>query len=96
MNLPTHITVTAPPGRLTPVHIDDGIEPGSAQLQVTSGHVCRVRYSHTIVRSIGRGDLIMCDANGAPVASVELAASPQEIDGVKKPIAAKPAAKGAK
>ncbi len=83
----THVTVTAPEGRHTPVNSSDGVEPGGAQLYVTSAHVCRVKYSHTTIRSIGRGDLILCDMNGNRVASAELAAAPEEIAGNKIVIA---------
>lgn len=80
---PTHITVTAPPDKVTPVHKDDGREPGGGQLRVTSDVVVRVRFrgSHTVRRSLARGDLIMCDMNGAPVASANLAAAPEELPG---------------
>lgn len=79
MALPTHILVTAPDGRRTPVDARDGVEPGGGQLCVTSDVVCRVRYSHTTVRSVGRRDLILCDMDGNPVDSVELAAAPAEF-----------------
>ena len=81
MPTPTHITVTAPPGRVTPVDRRDGAEPGGGQLRVIDGVVVRVRFagSGAIRRSIARGDLIPCDMNGAPVASAELAAAPTEL-----------------
>lgn len=80
---PTHITVTAPPGKVTPVHRNDGQDLGGGQLRVTSQFVDRVRFagSQAIRRSIARGDLVMCDLNGAPVASAELAAAPDELPG---------------
>lgn len=86
----THITVTAPPGRRTPIHPSDGVRPGGGALYVEHGCVERVRYSQTVRRSLGRGDLISCDLNGAPV-TVTLAAAPMEIpapstpDGKKAP-----------
>lgn len=83
MPQPTHIKVTAPPGKLTPIGRADGTEPGGGPLHVTSGVVCRVRYSQDVRRSIGRADLIPCDMNGASVASVELAAAPDELPGGK-------------
>jgi len=76
---PTYITVTAPAGVRTPIHPDDGREPGGAQLHVTASGVYRVRYSQAIRRALGRGDLLACDMNGAAVASVDLAAAPDDI-----------------
>lgn len=76
---PTHITVTAPTGKITPVHKDDGIEPGGGQLRVTDRGVVRVRYSQSVRRSIARGDLIPCNMSGAAVPSVDLAAAPAEL-----------------
>ena len=80
MSDPAFITVTAPPGRRTPVHKDDGAEPGGGQLCVVEGEIVRVRYakSQSIRRSITRGDLIPCDMNGAAV-GVSLAACPREL-----------------
>lgn len=70
---PTHINVTAPPDRVTPIHKDDGVEPNGAQLQVRAGFVARVRLSQTTRRAIARGDLIPCNMSGAAVPSVDLA-----------------------
>lgn len=96
MTAPSHITVTAPPGVTAPIHPTDGHEPGGGQLRVTSDVVARVRYagSQSIRRAIARGDLIPCNMDGALVASVDLAACPQEMpEGTKRPRAtAKPAA----
>lgn len=78
---PTHVTVTAPEGRLTPVHTRDGIQPGGAQMVVQAGFVERVAYSQLTMRSINRGDLVLCDLNGASVASADLAAAPNELPG---------------
>jgi len=83
---PTHITVTAPAGRRTPIGRRDGAEPGGSQLCVVRGVVCRVRYSQDVRRSIARGDLIPCDMNGAPV-TVTLAAAPSELPGGKLDLA---------
>lgn len=80
----THVTVTAPEGRMTPVAAQDGAEPGGNPLHVTSDDVARVRYSHTTIRSLARGDLILCDLNGSSVASVELASCPTDLPGGKK------------
>src|SRR5678815_4684752 len=98
MALPTHVTVTAPEGRRTPVHHEDGVEPGGDLLVVTPDVVRRVRYSHTTLRSIGRGDLILCNMDGTPVDSVDLAAAPDEIPGGlnSKPVTVKPKKKEAK
>lgn len=95
MALPTHVTVTAPEGRRTPVHRDDGVEPGGGQLVVTHEAVRRVRWSQTTMRSRGRGDLILCNMDGGPVDSVDLAAAPEDFPADGKPIV-KPAKKGAK
>lgn len=65
MPRPDYITVTAPPGRATPIHKDDGVDLLGGQLQVTEADVCRVRYSQTVQRSINRGDLITCTSDGA-------------------------------
>ncbi len=95
MTAPSHITVTAPPGITAPIHPTDGHEPGGGQLRITSDVVARVRYagSQSIRRAISRGDLILCNMDGAPVASVDLAACPNEPpQGAKWPKAAKPAA----
>lgn len=83
MPAPSHITVTAPPGRRTPIHPDDGREPGGGQLCAVDGEVIRVRFagSTSIRRSIGRRDLILCNMDGAPVESAELAAAPDELPG---------------
>ncbi len=77
---PTHITVTAPPGKLTPIHRDDGAEPGGGLMYVASGEIRRVRLSQAIRRSIARTDLIPCDMNGAGV-GIALAAAPDELTG---------------
>jgi len=95
MPAPSHITVTAPPGVTAPIHPSDGHEPGGGQLRVTYDVVARVRYagSQSIRRAIARGDLIPCNMDGGPVASVDLAACPEEHpEGAKRP---KPAAKPA-
>lgn len=78
----THVTVTAPEGRRTPIHESDG-KAGTEQLQVVPGIVDRVRWSRLTSRAVGRGDLILCDLNGAPVASVELADAPDELPGLR-------------
>jgi hypothetical protein len=78
---PSHITVTGVPGRHTPIHRDDGTAPGGALLYVCEGQVDRVRYSQAVRRSIARGDMLPCDMDGAPVASVDLADAPIDISG---------------
>lgn len=77
----THITVTAPDGVRAPIHPRDGRDPTGVPLCVVAGVVDRVRWSLEVRRAIGRGDLIPCDMNGAYVASVELAAAPDELPG---------------
>lgn len=79
MKLP-YITVTAPPGVITPIHEEDGSGP-SGQLRVTSADVAKVRYSRTTMRAIGRGDLIPCDMNGARV-GVHLAIPPDDMESI--------------
>lgn len=81
MAQPTHIFVTAPEGRLTPIHKDDGIEPGGGVLYVKPGEVRPVRYwtsdgrtSTTVRRAVTRGDLVLCNMDGTPVESFESAA----------------------
>ncbi len=76
---PTHITVTAPPDRVTPIHEDDGTDPGGGQLRVTAAFVDRVRYSQGVRRSIARGDLIPCNMAGAAVPSIDLASAPDGL-----------------
>jgi len=96
MSAPTHITVTAPPGRKTPVHADDGTDPGGGVLYVEDGCVCRVRFSQAIRRSIARDDMFPCDMDGARVASAHLADAPTDTFGSKANIARgrSPAKKG--
>lgn len=81
MALPTFVTVMAPEGRQTPVHHEDGVEPGGGQLVVTGDRVRRVRWSQTTMRSRMRGDLILCNMDGTPVDSVELAVAPADFPG---------------
>lgn len=82
----THIYVKCPPGRLTPIHKDDGIEPGGGVMYVKPGEVRRVRYwigndrtSQTVRRSVNRGDLVLCNMDGVEVESFEAAAAPDEL-----------------
>ncbi|HEX6022554.1 MAG TPA: hypothetical protein VFZ00_11205 [Solirubrobacter sp.] len=91
---PTHITVTTPPDRVTPIHKDDGAAPGGVQLRASAAFVDRVRYSQSVRRSIARGDLIPCNMSGAAVPSIDLAAAPEELPGgriERKPAAQQPA-----
>jgi len=75
---PTHQTVTAPEGRKTPIASSDGCEPGGGLLYVEAGTVARVRCSGHVRRSIDRGDLIPCTADGKPV-ELEQAGSPEVL-----------------
>jgi hypothetical protein len=75
---PTHIMVTSAPGRLTPIHKDDGQEPGGGLLHADDKTVIRVKYSQAIRRSITRGDLIPCNLDGVSCA-VERAAAKDEL-----------------
>ncbi len=79
----THITVSAPPGRRTPLHPSDGCEPGGGMMYVEAGIVARVRWSQGVRRSIRCGDLFPCNTDGKAVASAELAAAPAPLDGGK-------------
>lgn len=94
MSSATHIFVTCPEGRLAPVHKDDGIEPGGGVMYVRPGEVRRVRYwledgrtSQTTRRAVGRGDLVLCNMDGAPVDSYEAAAAPDELPDNRRPVA---------
>lgn len=91
MTRPTHVTVTAPPGRLTPIHEGDGRRPGGAQLLVAPGMIERVKLSQHTMRSITRGDLVLCTMDGKTVASYELAAAPVPLDTIPAPAPIKPA-----
>lgn len=75
-----YITVTAPSGMTTPIHPNDGREPGGGLLYANSSTIVRVRRSQDIRRACGRGDLIPCDMNGAPV-MLHLAGAPEELPG---------------
>lgn len=79
----SHVTVTAPAGRQTPIGAADGVEPGGGLLYVTAEVVCRVKHTHTIIRSVNRGDLILCNMDGSPVNSAQAAAAPEELPGGK-------------
>lgn len=82
---PTHIKVTAPQGKLTPIGQADGRLPGGGSLRVHDGIICRVRYSQDIRRSIARGDLIPCDMNGADVGvHLDDAAAPEDLDVIQR------------
>lgn len=80
MSKPSHITVTAPPGRLTPINPKDGRAPGDHLMYVEPGKVRRVAYSADVARAIAAGDLVPCNMDGARVASADLAAAPDHID----------------
>lgn len=81
---PTHITVKAPPERLTPIHPEDGVGPGGGLLYVGDSplgrRVARVRLSSDTRRALARGDLILCNAAGSAVQSIEAAAAPHDLD----------------
>lgn len=79
-NEPTHIRVTAPPGRLTPIHPSDGYSPEGGQLTAQPGTIIRVRWSQSVRRAVTRGDLVPCDMNGARV-ELALASCPVDLDG---------------
>ncbi len=88
----THIHVTAPEGKLTPVNTADAVEPGGHIMYVRPGEVRRVAYSQTTRRSVGRRDLLLCNLHGALVDSYDLASAPEEIPGGRRIITAAPAA----
>lgn len=85
--MPTHITVTAPEGRRTPINPADGAHPqgllwvdGPNEEEGKPGDVARVRYSQDVQRSIKRGDLIPCRIDGTRVRNIEHAAAPTPFD----------------
>lgn len=78
--MPTHITVTAPEGRKTPIHTNDGTDPSGHQLTVEKGRIAKVRYSQDVRRSINRGDLIPCDLTGKRVESIDDAEAPVDFE----------------
>jgi|1185.fasta_scaffold120431_2 hypothetical protein len=78
MSAPTHIMVTAAPGRRPPIHKDDGRDPSGGLLYADDATVIRVKYSQAIRRSITRGDLIPCNMDGVSCA-VALAAAKDEL-----------------
>jgi len=65
------VYVTAPEGRRTPIHRDDGREPGNKQLHVLPGTVSRVRWSQHTRRAAGRIDLVLSKRNGMPAQTFE-------------------------
>lgn len=69
------VYVTVPEGRRTPIHKDDGKEPGGKQLHVLSGTVSRVKWSQNTRRSVNRHDLVLCKRDGTPVETFEQAIS---------------------
>lgn len=77
---PSHIFVTAPEGRLCPIHPADGRnhETGGL-LYVEHGKVERVKYSGDVRRAWKRGDLVLVDRQGAKVKTFDQAAAPAEI-----------------
>lgn len=84
---PTHILVTAPEGRMTPIAPSDGTDPGRPVLLVDHGSVCRVRYSAEVRRSIARGDLLLCRLEQRarelalrPANDLEAAAAPKSLE----------------
>jgi hypothetical protein len=96
---PTHILVTAPEGRLCPIHPSDGGDDAGGLLYVMHGRVTRVKYSQDVRRSIKDGDLIPCTRDGKPAKDLEAAAcnqplpsgSPHVTDDDHKPAAPAPA-----
>lgn len=77
--MPTHILVTAPEGRKTPIGANDASDPTGGLLLVEPGRVTRVRYSQDVRRSVARGDLLPCNLHGTTVA-LEQAAADAPLD----------------
>lgn len=80
---PTHIFVTAPEGRKTPISPTDGSDARGVLLCVEAGTVCRVRYSQEVRRAIARGDLFACTFDGKrviTVTDVASAAAPKPLE----------------
>lgn len=78
-----YVRVTAPEGRRTPIHEDDGVDVGAVMLYVEPGSIRRVRWSQTVRRARNRGDLILCDMNGNRVDTVDLAEQVEDLPGGK-------------
>jgi len=78
MPAPTHITVTAPAGRTTPISKRDGASIDGTQLQVVAGVIHRVSYSQDVRRAIARGDLVPCDMDGKECGA-DLASAPDAL-----------------
>lgn len=90
MSNPTHVTVTAPPGRLTPIHPNDGVDLAGHPLRVRPGEIRRVRWSENTRRAVARGDLILCDRAGKEVGLPKDAACPDDLPDLKIVIDASP------
>lgn len=93
---PTHIFVTAPEGRLTPINPTDGSD-GAGLLYVEHGRTTRVKYSADVRRAIADGDLIPVTIGGVHVKEIDKAAAGELDSGGphvspedRKAVAAKP------
>jgi hypothetical protein len=80
MSNPTHVHVTAPEGRRTPIHRNDGIESNGGQLHVESAEVRRVVFSQDVRRAVARGDLVLCNMHGV-ACDLDKAGAPDELEG---------------
>jgi hypothetical protein len=74
--IPTHIFVTAEPGRLVPVPLSEASAPGATLLKCEEGKLYRVPWSTYTRRRIAAGDLAMVDATGAKTSDLQKAAAP--------------------
>ncbi len=75
----TFIFVTAALGREVPIPAGEGTAPGGTQLRCTPGKTYRLPYSTYTRKRIAGGDLLLVNAEGLPVGSLELASAPDVV-----------------
>lgn len=76
---PTHIFVTAPDGRMPPLHPSDA-SGGLGLVHAEHGKVTRVKYSAEVRRAITDGDLIPTTIGGTPVKDIDKAAAEEPLE----------------
>lgn len=79
MAKPTHVFVTAAPGREVPMPKRQVAAAGARTLRVKSGTVQRVPYTSYTRRRIARGDLLLVDRAGAAAKNISDAAAPPQV-----------------
>jgi hypothetical protein len=62
--IPTHVYVTANPGKTVPIARSDASAPGAELLKCTEGNVYRLPWNTNTRRRINAGDLSLCDRDG--------------------------------